>query len=93
MRCQSCGKEIADKAIICYRCGAPTAIPERPAPPAPVGQADRSLAIIVLLIVLLAGGGGLLYWQEAPPWTYAALAGAVTAAVVGLRVTRRRPPA
>ncbi|HSG00267.1 MAG TPA: hypothetical protein VLA20_04010 [Vicinamibacterales bacterium] len=24
MQCRSCGTEIADKAIICFRCGAPT---------------------------------------------------------------------
>ncbi len=29
MICRSCGTEIADKAIVCYRCGAPTAEPRR----------------------------------------------------------------
>ncbi len=34
MTCRSCGTEIAEKAIVCYRCGAPTAEPavNRPAP-------------------------------------------------------------
>lgn len=33
MTCQSCGATIADKAIVCYRCGTPTAIPAAPARP------------------------------------------------------------
>ena len=32
MVCNSCGATIAEKAIVCYRCGAPTALPAvRPA--------------------------------------------------------------
>jgi hypothetical protein len=35
MTCVSCGATIADKAIVCYRCGAPTATPApRSTPPA-----------------------------------------------------------
>ena len=35
MKCRSCGLEIAEKAIVCYRCGTPTAVtaPTRPVPP------------------------------------------------------------
>ena len=29
MQCRSCGTEIADKALICYRCGAATTDPVR----------------------------------------------------------------
>jgi hypothetical protein len=29
MQCRSCGTEIADKALICYRCGAATTEPVR----------------------------------------------------------------
>jgi hypothetical protein len=34
MQCRACGTEIADKAIVCFRCGAPTmdAASERPGP-------------------------------------------------------------
>ncbi len=28
MVCRQCGTEIAEKAIICYRCGTATAVPE-----------------------------------------------------------------
>jgi hypothetical protein len=33
MQCRSCGAEIADKAIVCYRCGAGTTDPVRKAVP------------------------------------------------------------
>jgi hypothetical protein len=35
MLCRSCGTEIAEKAIICYRCGAGTSDPVRKAVPIP----------------------------------------------------------
>jgi len=37
MICKTCGTEIADKAIVCYRCGAATAEPRRHPPAAPAG--------------------------------------------------------
>jgi hypothetical protein len=51
VKCASCSAEIADKAIVCYRCGAPTAAPapvRRAAAPAGRGR------LIVLLVVLVA---------------------------------------
>lgn len=59
MKCRSCSAEIAEKAIVCYRCGAPTAIPEpvhRPKPPA-----KSHGRLIVLLLVLVALVGLLLF--------------------------------
>jgi hypothetical protein len=58
--CQSCGHEIADNAIVCYRCGAPTALPASARPPAgkPSGRRSRQMlwvfVLIVLLVILLA---------------------------------------
>jgi hypothetical protein len=54
MKCRSCDLEIAEKAIVCYRCGAPTAVaaPERPALSRP--GPGRGNAVIVLLIAVLA---------------------------------------
>ena len=63
MQCRSCGTEIADKALICYRCG--TATTEAKYKPAPAGRPGRSLliaaiigvAILVLLGLYFAAGG------------------------------------
>jgi hypothetical protein len=55
MQCRNCGTEIADKAIVCYRCGAGTTDPVRK--PVPVRPADRRPSLtagIVPLVLALA---------------------------------------
>jgi len=58
MTCGSCGATIADKAIVCYRCGAPTATPAaRPArPAAPRRSRAGALVLLVIGVLLLAVG-------------------------------------
>ena len=53
MQCRNCGAEIADKALICYRCG--TATSEAKYKPAPVRRrrSRAPLAITVLVIAIL----------------------------------------
>jgi hypothetical protein len=62
MRCRNCGTEIADKALICYRCG--TATTEAKYKPAEIRPRRRmSLARVVLLIVIaLLAAAGLVWW-------------------------------
>jgi uncharacterized membrane protein YvbJ len=54
MQCRQCGTEIADKALICYKCG--TATTEAKYQPAPLPRAgansSRTLLLIVLAIVI-----------------------------------------
>jgi hypothetical protein len=50
MICRQCGTEIADKALICYRCGAATT-ERRFEPPAPKRRIPW--AMIVALVILL----------------------------------------
>jgi len=54
MQCRHCGAEIADKALICYRCGTATAEAKyKPAPP-PRRRSSRTLiATIVVLAILI----------------------------------------
>ena len=53
MICKNCGTEIADKAIICYRCGAATTDPVRkPAAVRPRRSGLFSLVGLVLLVLL-----------------------------------------
>jgi hypothetical protein len=59
VRCKHCGTEIADKALICYRCGNATTEP-RVKPPEEGSLFERPrrsrgpLVAIVILIVVLA---------------------------------------
>ena len=51
MICRNCGTEIADKAIVCYRCGTGTTDPVRK--PAQVRQRRRRLSPLILLLLVL----------------------------------------
>ena len=52
MRCSNCGTEIADKAIVCFRCGQATVAAVRK--PAPPPSRVRGILSFVALLVLLA---------------------------------------
>jgi hypothetical protein len=53
MICKQCGTEIADKAIVCYRCGTATTDPVRR--PAEIrGRRSRLLPLVGLLLLVLA---------------------------------------
>lgn len=57
MLCRNCGTEIADKALICYRCGtATTEAKYKPPTPARVRSSSTILiaTVVVVLLVLLA---------------------------------------
>jgi len=92
MQCRNCGTEIADKAIVCYRCGVGTTEPvRRPAPlPTPGGGPPLLAGIIPLLLalVLLAGAPPSGYPREAE--MIAAVLGAAGALILITRVMRRR---
>lgn len=51
MTCRSCGATIADKAIVCYRCGTPTALP--PAPVRTPAPAQTPWAIVLAAVMVL----------------------------------------
>jgi zinc-ribbon domain len=52
MQCRNCGTEIADKALICYRCGTATT-EAKYKPPTPARTGSSSMMLIVTLVVLL----------------------------------------
>jgi hypothetical protein len=52
MKCRQCGTEIADKALICYRCGTATSEP-RIAPP-PARRARGPVPVILAILVIIA---------------------------------------
>jgi uncharacterized membrane protein YvbJ len=52
MQCRSCGAEIADKALICYRCG--TATTEAKYQPAPLPRRSSSASRTLILVLTIA---------------------------------------
>ncbi|MSO46405.1 MAG: zinc ribbon domain-containing protein [Acidobacteria bacterium] len=95
MKCRQCGSEIADKAIVCYRCGTATTEPKFKTPAAPASAGSRSsmtLVTSVLAIVLLALSA--LYMQRVvtvgAPGALRWLIVVLAAALVVLRVIARR---
>jgi uncharacterized membrane protein YvbJ len=50
MTCRACGAQIAEKAIVCYRCGAPTADPVV-STGKPVSRSRTPIIIAIVVIV------------------------------------------
>lgn len=92
MKCRRCGTDIADKALICFRCGTATTEATFKAPPPRRALSGPSLlasAIALALLVLL----GMYMGQVAPgaaPRAVGYVAIAFAIAVVVLRVIARR---
>jgi len=92
MRCRNCGTEIADKAIVCYRCGTATTDPVRKPVPVKAGRKGPSLLsgvailVIALIVISFARASGYPQLMDA--------AGIVLALVgvglLGARFVRRR---
>jgi hypothetical protein len=88
MICTNCGTEIADKALICYRCGQATTEP-RIKPPAPVQRRRSDLASAIALVVLAIAGVLMGQAQEVPRYVGYVLA-ALAAVALALRYLSRR---
>lgn len=90
MQCRKCGTEIADKALICYRCG--TATTEARTKPYTPARSSRSLVPVVAALVVLILAA--LYMGQAPtgslPRTIAWCIVGLAALVVVGRLARRR---
>jgi hypothetical protein len=54
MQCRHCGTEIADKAIVCFRCGAATTDPVRKAVPLRPRRSPLIWVVAVVALVLSA---------------------------------------
>ena len=88
MNCRSCGTEIADKALICFRCGAATSDPVRQPY---VRKRSPFNGLLVGVPALAAGIGGLV--ADLPADWMDLLAGVLAGGggvVVALNLFRRR---
>ena len=90
MICKSCGTEIADKALVCFRCGAAT-FEARVKPGRAARPRSRIPAIIALIILILAA---LFMSQaaagQAPPFVSWILAGLAVIVFAWYFLQRRR---
>lgn len=93
MLCKNCGTEIADKALICFRCGQATFEAQRK-PAAPAGRRTNPFITIVALIVLILGAlfMGMANTGQVPPIVTWVIAGLSAILLVWrlLRLRRRR---
>ena len=93
MQCRQCGTEIADKALICYKCGTATTEAKYQPAPLPSSSSSRSglVATVVSLALLVAAA---LYIERVSSAdtsqrvTYVAVAVAVI--IIGIRAYARR---
>lgn len=90
MRCRFCDTEIADKALICYRCGKATSDPKVAAPPP-----RRRVPTSAVVGVTAAGAGiaaALPAYLDGPELygAWVVVGGAVAAAVARWWAARRR---
>jgi len=90
MQCRSCGTEIADNAIVCFRCGTPTA----DLPSAARAQPDRRRARArwgIVAAALVGAGGAVLAvaFVDGPLARALAAAGALVAAALVWRASAR----
>ena len=93
MQCRHCGTEIADKAIVCYRCGTATTDPVRKAVPVVPRRSPLLSMVFAAVLVLLALYLGYAGQTAAQPDRWRAAAGVLTGAalmILVLRVVRRR---
>ena len=93
MQCRQCGTEIADKAIVCFRCGAGTSDPVRKAVTVKPRRNPLVSAGVLIALLLVA----LYLWQAARtaanpelPELAAGVALGAAAVVLLLAILRRR---
>ena len=87
MLCKHCGTEIADKAIVCYRCGAGTSDPVRQ--PAQIKRRSPLLGfVIIALLLLLALFMGQSSRTAADPNLYQTIGGLLVGAALVLVILR-----
>jgi uncharacterized membrane protein YvbJ len=92
MQCRQCGTEIADKAIVCFRCGASTTDPVRRAATIKPRRSPVLSAVVIIVLLLIALYLGQASRTAANPELPQIVAGVALGAatvVLLLRILRR----
>lgn len=89
MVCSKCGTEIADKALICYRCGQAT-FEARRAPAQPPAKGRQIILVVAMIILILSAFFlGQVQTNTVPDWVrYTVMILAVV--VLGYRMLMRQ---
>lgn len=93
MRCRQCGTEIADKAIVCFRCGAATADPVRTPAPTRARRSPLLSLVVLVALTLMALYMGYAYRttpQPDPLRLYLGIGAAVLVVILLARIVLRR---
>jgi protein-S-isoprenylcysteine O-methyltransferase Ste14 len=91
MVCSNCGTEIADKALICYRCGQATFEAKR-APARPPAKGRQIILVAAMIILILSAFFlGQVQTNTVPEWVrYTVMTLAIVVLAYRLLVRRRR---
>ena len=92
MNCRQCGTEIADKALICYKCGAATTDPVQQ-PPAIERPRTRASFIVTFIALVLLAAVAVVLARTSPSGTPPAvtwIVAGIAVVVVALRAYARR---
>ena len=91
MECVTCHATIADKAIVCYRCGTPTASPAELRRASPTASKARPWGVVGVCIAVAAAFGVAATRFPSGSWTQVGLVvAAVLAVAVGCVSALRR---
>jgi hypothetical protein len=89
--CRNCGTEIADKALICYRCGtATTEAKFKPAAASRPGARTLLLVVLVAVILIALAVAYVEFSKGAQAGTVSVIGVAAALAVVAARAILRR---
>ena len=89
MICSNCGTEIAEKALICYRCGQATFVAKR-APAAPKAKGRQLMLVVAMIVLILAAlFMGQVQTGTVPDWVRSTVI-VLAAVVIGYRLLVRR---
>ena len=94
MKCRQCGTEIAEKALICYKCGAATTDPVHQ-PPSERRPRSRMNFIVTFVALLILAGVAVFLARSSPNGTPPAvtyIVAGVAVVIVALRAYARRRP-
>jgi hypothetical protein len=91
MKCRQCGIDIADKALICYKCGAATTDPVFQPPSSP--RRSRASFVVTFVALLILAAVAVVLARSAPsgaPPAVTYIVAGVAIVIVALRAYARR---